>query len=398
MSDSNEPSRSCRLRPILRVRTVRGIRLRRIRKSEPEPQPEPEPEPKCQWGRRRIPERGRRPVQGGGTVAVGGRAAARRGAGNGVRAPGHRTRRWSEQGRHDRLRTDRDRAHRSHRRRRRSIATPRAARRRPRSAPTAVGPAPSVRSRAWSPVWWSAWCWWRRASAGRRRCLGRHRRRAVAVVVAVGPGRRGALARWQPERRVGAPPAAQSGRRALRHHGPAPADHLRGGEPGPQRHGRRAGPGLGHAGGDLGPRPFPHPGRAGRGAGPRAGPHQAPRHGRGRAGGDGRPAMGHWSVARPRASDRVHSLVGRGREFSADQRAAGVVRYPPGIGSALDAMVEQPAAGASWPPGTGRTAALTRWLWIDPTVGPQPAGRWRATSTTPGSGPPPCPCAERSLR
>ena len=32
-------------------------------------------------------------------------------------------------------------------------------------------------------------------------------------------------------------------------------------------------------------------------------------------------------------------------------------------------MVEQPAAGASWPPGTGRIAALTRWLWIDPTVG-----------------------------
>jgi Zn-dependent protease with chaperone function len=70
-----------------------------------------------------------------------------------------------------------------------------------------------------------------------------------------------------------------------------------------------------------------------------------------------------------KGSDKVHSLIGRGREFSADQRAAGVVRYPPGIGSALDVMVEQPAAGASWPPGTGRIAALTRWLWIDPTVG-----------------------------
>jgi heat shock protein HtpX len=75
-----------------------------------------------------------------------------------------------------------------------------------------------------------------------------------------------------------------------------------------------------------------------------------------------------------KGSDKVHSLIGRGREFSADQRAAGVVRYPPGIRSALDVMVEQPAAGAPWPPGRGRTAALTRWLWIDPTIG-LPASR-----------------------
>ncbi|HEY7916878.1 MAG TPA: M48 family metalloprotease [Acidimicrobiales bacterium] len=74
-------------------------------------------------------------------------------------------------------------------------------------------------------------------------------------------------------------------------------------------------------------------------------------------------------VGLERASDRVHSLVGRGREFSADQRAAGVVRYPPGITSALDAMAGGVSAGAPWPPGTGRRASLTRWLWIDPMAG-----------------------------
>jgi Zn-dependent protease with chaperone function len=71
----------------------------------------------------------------------------------------------------------------------------------------------------------------------------------------------------------------------------------------------------------------------------------------------------------PKGSQKVHELIGRGREFSADQRAAEVVRYPPGIGSALEAMVDRPVEGASWPPGPGRVAQLTRWLWIDPTVG-----------------------------
>ncbi len=74
----------------------------------------------------------------------------------------------------------------------------------------------------------------------------------------------------------------------------------------------------------------------------------------------------------PWGTGRVHRLVGRGREFSADQRAAGVVRYPPGLGSALDAMATAPEAGAGWPPGRSRTAALTRWLWIDPMVGMPP--------------------------
>ena len=36
-------------------------------------------------------------------------------------------------------------------------------------------------------------------------------------------------------------------------------------------------------------------------------------------------------------------LIGPGREFSADQRAAVVVRYPPGIRSALQTMLGSPA-------------------------------------------------------
>jgi Zn-dependent protease with chaperone function len=65
----------------------------------------------------------------------------------------------------------------------------------------------------------------------------------------------------------------------------------------------------------------------------------------------------------------VRTLVGAGREFAADQRAASVVRYPPGLGSALETMTVTPTSGRQWPPGPGRAAAITRWLWIDPMVG-----------------------------
>jgi Zn-dependent protease with chaperone function len=74
-------------------------------------------------------------------------------------------------------------------------------------------------------------------------------------------------------------------------------------------------------------------------------------------------------IGLPRATERIHSLIGSGREFAADQRAASVVRYPPGIGSALASMLDGPDRSGPWPPGRGRTAALTRWLWIDPMVG-----------------------------
>jgi len=71
-------------------------------------------------------------------------------------------------------------------------------------------------------------------------------------------------------------------------------------------------------------------------------------------------------------AETVHGLVGRGREYSADRRAALVVRYPTGIGSALEAMAATPPSGAGWPPAAGRTAALTRWLWVDPMAGAAP--------------------------
>jgi len=78
-----------------------------------------------------------------------------------------------------------------------------------------------------------------------------------------------------------------------------------------------------------------------------------------------------WAVVRgtTAGADTVHHLVGPGREYSADQRAALIVRYPTGIGSALEAMVAGAAVPTGWPPAAGRVAALTRWLWIDPMAG-----------------------------
>jgi Zn-dependent protease with chaperone function len=78
-----------------------------------------------------------------------------------------------------------------------------------------------------------------------------------------------------------------------------------------------------------------------------------------------------WAIVRgtPVGIATVHQLVGRGREFSADQRAALIVRYPTGIGSALEAMVTAPPTDTGWPPAPGRVAALTRWLWVDPMAG-----------------------------
>ncbi len=80
-------------------------------------------------------------------------------------------------------------------------------------------------------------------------------------------------------------------------------------------------------------------------------------------------AVAPWAAVRGReaGAEYVHSLVGRGREYAADLRAAEVVRYPPGIASALGTMTE--GQGLSWPPETGLIAALTRWLWIDPLAG-----------------------------
>ncbi len=81
-----------------------------------------------------------------------------------------------------------------------------------------------------------------------------------------------------------------------------------------------------------------------------------------------------WAVVRGTSAgvETVHRLIGPGREFSADQRAAIVVRYPPGIRSALQTMMESPTPAGGWPPGPGRVAALTRWLWVNPMAGLSP--------------------------
>jgi len=78
-----------------------------------------------------------------------------------------------------------------------------------------------------------------------------------------------------------------------------------------------------------------------------------------------------WAMVRGKSAGvhAVHGLVGRGREFSADQRAALIVRYPSGIASALETMAtSEPTVGA-WPPASGQVAALTRWFWFDPMAG-----------------------------
>ncbi|MHB1518533.1 MAG: M48 family metalloprotease [Acidimicrobiales bacterium] len=71
----------------------------------------------------------------------------------------------------------------------------------------------------------------------------------------------------------------------------------------------------------------------------------------------------------PRASARVHRLIGPGRELGTDLRACAVVRYPPGLCSALDIMASTEFRPGSWPPSNRRTARLTRWLWVDPMAG-----------------------------
>jgi Zn-dependent protease with chaperone function len=71
-------------------------------------------------------------------------------------------------------------------------------------------------------------------------------------------------------------------------------------------------------------------------------------------------------VGTTRATETVHAMVGTGREFAADQRAAQVVRYPPGLEAALGSMAATHGGGVQWPPVRGRVAQLTRWLWVDP--------------------------------
>ncbi len=72
-----------------------------------------------------------------------------------------------------------------------------------------------------------------------------------------------------------------------------------------------------------------------------------------------------WVTGR---DDWVHRALGRGREYRADEIAAAAVRYPPGLRDALAAMQNGPvpAPGSVF---TGRSLAITRWLWVDPSIG-----------------------------
>jgi Zn-dependent protease with chaperone function len=68
-------------------------------------------------------------------------------------------------------------------------------------------------------------------------------------------------------------------------------------------------------------------------------------------------------------SDRLlHAAVGRGREWRADAVAVASVRYPPGLHDALETLVSTEAA-ARTSFFAGRRHVMTRWLWVDPTVG-----------------------------
>ncbi len=64
----------------------------------------------------------------------------------------------------------------------------------------------------------------------------------------------------------------------------------------------------------------------------------------------------------------LHRALGRGREMRADQVAVRAVRYPPGLRAALSRSLDGPTPG----PGSafsGRRLSMSRWLWIDPSVG-----------------------------
>ena len=89
----------------------------------------------------------------------------------------------------------------------------------------------------------------------------------------------------------------------------------------------------------------------------------------------------------------VRNLIGPGREFIADQRAASIVRYPPGLGSALEAMTSRRARSRRGPRGrvgprqSPGGCGSTRWSGRGPKVP-------RATWTTPACAPRPWPNAE----
>jgi Zn-dependent protease with chaperone function len=71
----------------------------------------------------------------------------------------------------------------------------------------------------------------------------------------------------------------------------------------------------------------------------------------------------------------LHRAVGRGREYRADQLGAALVRYPPGLHDALESFESFESSGGGDGSGPGRSVfagrrwAMSRWIWIDPSVG-----------------------------
>jgi Zn-dependent protease with chaperone function len=72
-----------------------------------------------------------------------------------------------------------------------------------------------------------------------------------------------------------------------------------------------------------------------------------------------------WVTGRDRL---LHRALGRGRELQADRVAVTAVRYPPGLCDALRRfdLGPSPRRGSVF---DGRRFSMTRWLWIDPSVG-----------------------------
>ena len=158
-----------------------------------------------------------------------------------------------------------------------------------------------------------------------------------------------AVGAW-PERRDRPSPTAQSGGRPVRVDGPFPPDHLRRRARRAQCHGRGTRRLDGLSDRHLRPRASTLPGSV---EGVLAHELVHVKRGQIALGRMAAVALAPWSVVVgvARAGDQVHALVGPGREFTADQRAAAVVRYPPGIGSALEVMAGRPGPPAAWPPG-----------------------------------------------
>jgi Zn-dependent protease with chaperone function len=82
-----------------------------------------------------------------------------------------------------------------------------------------------------------------------------------------------------------------------------------------------------------------------------------------------------WPIARLTGRDAwLHTLLGEGREYRADQLAAATIRYPVGLHDALVDMAGGPEPSATSVFAAPRLA-MSRWIWADPDPGARPATR-----------------------